>query len=51
MDFEELVMRIIKASNLSRDDVLARINAKVSELSGLVSKRGAAHIIANSFGC
>ena len=50
MDFDELVMRIIKASGLNRDDVLARINAKVTELSGLVSKRGAAHIIANSFG-
>ncbi len=50
MDFDELVMRIIKASGLDREAVLARINSKVVELSGLVSKRGAAHIIANSFG-
>lgn len=50
IDFDELIMRIVKASGLSKDDVMARINAKVAELSGLVSKRGAAHIIANSFG-
>jgi len=50
MDYDELVMRIVKASGLNKKDVVARINAKVSELSGLVSKRGAAHIVANSFG-
>jgi ssDNA-binding replication factor A large subunit len=50
MDFDELVMKIVKASGLNKDDVLARINSKVAELSGLVSKRGAAHIVANGFG-
>lgn len=50
MDFDELMMRIVKASGLDKKEVNARVNAKVEELSGLVSKRGAAHIIANSFG-
>ncbi|MFA5406071.1 MAG: DUF2240 family protein [Candidatus Nanoarchaeia archaeon] len=50
MDFDELLMRIVKSSGMSKEDVLARINAKVTELSGLVSKKGAAHIVASSFG-
>ncbi|MBD3312670.1 DUF2240 family protein [archaeon] len=50
IDFDELLMKIVKASGLDKEAVIARINAKVNELSGLVSKRGAAHIIANSFG-
>lgn len=50
LDFEEIVARIVNASGTSRDDVLARINSKISELSGLVSKKGAAHIIASSLG-
>lgn len=49
-DFDELVMRIIKASNLDRETILGRIDAKVTELSGLVSRLGAAHIVANTFG-
>ena len=50
LDFDELVTKIIQASGLDREAVLARINSKVVELSGLVSKKGAAHIIASNFG-
>ncbi len=50
LEFDELVAKIIQASGLDREAVLARINSKVVELSGLVSKKGAAHIIASNFG-
>src|SRR5512136_1667799 len=50
LEFDELVEKIVNASGMTNEDVLARINAKISELSGLVSKKGAAHIIASSLG-
>ncbi len=50
LSFDELIMRIVKASGLNHEQVMARINAKVEELSGLVSMRGAAHIIASQYG-
>lgn len=49
-DYEEILEKIIKASNITREELNARVNAKINELSGLVSKRGAAHIIASSLG-
>ena len=50
LEFDELVTKIVSASGMTKDDVIARINAKINELSGLVSKKGAAHIIASSLG-
>ncbi len=49
-EFDEIVMKIIQATNLTHEEVIARINAKIHELSGLVSKRGAAHIVAANLG-
>jgi hypothetical protein len=48
--FEEIVKRIAEKSGLPQDDILAKIETKCSQLSGLISKDGAAHIVANELG-
>ena len=50
MDFETLVKRIIEKTNLKEEDVNKKILEKQQELSNLVSKEGAAYIIAKELG-
>ncbi len=50
LGFNEIVSKIIKEARLSEAEVLNRIDKKVLELSGLVSRKGAAHIVANELG-
>lgn len=50
MDFEEIVSKIISKSGLSKDEVEKRILEKQNELSNLISKEGAAYIIAKELG-
>ncbi len=50
LSYDEIVDLIIKETSLSKDKILSKISDKVSELEGLVSKEGAAHIIANELG-
>lgn len=45
-NYELLVDRIAKASGLARDEVVLKVEAKKAKLSGLISKEGAAQIIA-----
>ncbi|NHK32013.1 MAG: DUF2240 family protein [Asgard group archaeon] len=46
MPYEEIVEKIVAESNLSREEVIKKINDKVDELGGLITHDGAAHIIA-----
>ena len=48
--FPEMIARIIEKTGLSESDLMAKIEAKRSALSGLISKEGAAHIVANELG-
>jgi replication factor A1 len=48
--YEEIVAKIKTSSSLSEDEIRAKVEAKVKQLSGLVSKEGAAHILANELG-
>ncbi len=48
--FEDIVAKIKEKSSLSEAEILQMIDAKVAKLSGLVSREGAAHIIANELG-
>lgn len=48
--YDELVEKIVEKSGVSRTDVEEKINAKLKQLSGLISKEGAAHIVANQLG-
>ncbi len=49
-NYDLLVERIAKAAKLEREDVERRIEAKKAKLSGLISKEGAAQIIAAELG-
>ena len=48
--YEQIVERIKTNANISEDEIKERVNAKMKQLSGLISKEGAAHIVANELG-
>ncbi len=48
--YEKLLERMQESSGLSKDELDKKIRAKLEELSGLISKEGAAHIVANELG-
>ncbi len=50
LSYEEAVAKIRENSNLGEAEIAARVNAKLEQFSGLVSKEGAAHILANELG-
>lgn len=46
----EIIQKIHEHSKLPEEEINQRIDAKLVQLSGLISKEGAAHIIANELG-
>lgn len=48
--YAEMIEKIKEKAGMSQEDVEAKIDEKLKQLSGLVSKEGAAHIIANELG-
>lgn len=50
MSYEKIVELIQQKKDISKEDIESKINAKVESLSGLISKEGAAHIIAHDLG-
>ena len=48
--YADMFAKIKEKSGLSEEELEAKIKAKIDQLSGLVSKEGAAHIIANELG-
>ena len=50
MPLEQIIAKIKEHSEITDDALNAKIDAKMEELSGLVSREGAAHIIANELG-
>lgn len=50
ISYPQIMERIKEKSGLSESDIEVRINKKLKDLSGLISKEGAAHIIANELG-
>ncbi len=50
MPYEDVIAKIKEKSGLSEQDIEQKIKAKLDQLSGLISKEGAAHIIANELG-
>ena len=48
--YEHIIERIKKEANISEDEIEGKINQKMKQLSGLISKEGAAHIVANELG-
>lgn len=47
MPYEQLLEKLVSGSGLSRADVEKKIKEKMDKLSGLISKEGAAQIVAN----
>jgi hypothetical protein len=45
-----IIEKITEQTDLKEDDVQNKINSKLEQLSGLISKEGAAHIVANELG-
>ena len=45
-NYNKLVERISKVSNLSAEEIERKVEAKKAKLSGLISKEGAAQIVA-----
>lgn len=50
MPLEDIMQKIKEKSNLSETEINSKIDSKMKQLSGLISKEGAAHIIANEMG-
>jgi len=48
--YEKIVEEIKKKSNLDEAEITDKIDRKLKQLSGLISREGAAHIIANELG-
>ncbi len=49
-NYNQLVERISRSSGLSMEDIERRIEAKRAKLSGLISKEGAAQVVASELG-
>lgn len=50
LSYEDIITKIKKDKNLSDKEINERINLKLKKLSDLISKEGAAHIVANELG-
>ena len=48
--YEQIIEKIKSESNISGDELDDKIDAKMKQLSGLISREGAAHIVANELG-
>lgn len=48
--YEVIVSRIMESTSLSREDIDQKIQQKLNDLQDLISKNGAAHIVANDLG-
>ena len=48
--YEEIVLKINEKTQMSVAEIEERVDRKLKQLSGLISKEGAAHIVANELG-
>ena len=48
--YEEIVLKINENTKISLSEIEERVEKKLKQLSGLISKEGAAHIVANELG-
>ena len=48
--YDTIIEKIMEHSKLTLEEVNSKIKAKTEQLAGLISKEGAAHIIANELG-
>ncbi len=48
--YENILQKIQEKANVSKEDIEVKVKQKMEQLSGLISKEGAAHIVANEYG-
>ena len=48
--YEEIILKINEKTQMSTNEIEDRVDKKMKQLSGLISKEGAAHIVANELG-
>lgn len=48
--YKDIIAKIESKANISKEEIESKIKAKTKQLSGLISKEGAAHIVANELG-
>lgn len=48
--YEEIILKINEKTNMTVGEIEERVDKKLKQLSGLISKEGAAHIVANELG-
>ena len=50
LSYDEIIAKIQEKCSLSQPELSDKVNAKMAQLAGLVSKEGAAHIVASELG-
>lgn len=50
LPYDQAIAKIKENSSLTEEEISSRINEKLNQFAGLVSKEGAAHILANELG-
>lgn len=50
LSYDEIVKKLVENNGISREEIERRVEKKMSELQGLISREGAAHIISNELG-
>ena len=48
--YEEIILKINEKTQMQASEIEERVERKLKQLSGLISKEGAAHIVANELG-
>src|SRR3990167_10524999 len=48
LGYETIIAKVIQDTGLPRKEIEEKVEQKLKELQGLISKEGAAHIVANS---
>lgn len=50
LSYDEILKKLTEKEGISREEIEKKVEQKMSELNGLISKEGAAHIICNELG-
>ncbi|MEM7825413.1 MAG: DUF2240 family protein [Candidatus Aenigmatarchaeota archaeon] len=50
LEYEKILEEIVKRSNISREELEKMVSSKFEELSGLISREGAAYLVARELG-
>ena len=50
LSYDEIVKKLVENNGISKEEIERRVEKKMGELQGLISREGAAHIISNELG-